>query len=110
MHAKHWLGATVGVMALALWAMPATAAPVVGTATSVRTAVTGSSMVEATHWRGRRYGYHYGGYGGYYPYYYSYPAYSYYAPYPYYYSYYSYPRYRSYYGGPYRHYRHYRRW
>jgi len=117
MQTKHWLGATVGIVGLVMWAMPAAAAPLTSATTSLRIAASKSSLVEHTHWRGRGYGYYYGGYYprygyyGYYPYY-GYPDYYYYYPRPYYYGYYAYPRYRHYYyARPYQYrYGHYRRW
>jgi hypothetical protein len=105
MYAKHWLSAAVGGLALALWAIPAGAAPISGATNSIKATTVDSSIVQEAHWRrGHRYYY-----GGYYPSYYRYPTYSYYYPYPSY--YYSYPSYGFYYAPRYRHhYRHYRRW
>ena len=111
MRAKHWVSATIGVMALALWNIPTGATPI-GLKKSLTTALPGSSMVEQTHWRGRGYGYYHGGYYPRYRYYAYYPYLPddyYYYPRPYYYGYYSYPRYGYYYGRPYRHH-YYRHW
>ena len=103
MNAKHWLSAAVGGLAMALWAMPAVAAPMSASTTSLKVAAGDSSIVQETHWRGRHRHY----YGGYYPYYYNYPSHSYYAPY-----YYRPPTYGFYYYGRrhHHHHRHYRRW
>lgn len=97
MKAKCWLSAATSGLALALWAMPAAAAPISGATTSLKVAADANSIVETTHWR-RRHAYYYGGYS---PYYYRQPSYNY---------YYAYPRHRYYYGHHHHHYRHYRGW
>jgi len=116
MEMKHWLSAAVSCLALALWAMPATAAPISTAMTGPKVAADGSSIVETTHWR-RRYAYYYSensddDFDRYYPYDERYYRYSY--VYPSYHDYYGYPRYRHYHHHHhhrhYRHYRDYRRW
>ena len=115
MEMKHWLSAAVGCLALALWTMPVTAAPISGAWTNPKVAADSTSIVETTHWQ-RRYAYYY---GGYYPdsfeRYYPYADYDYYYRYPSYHNYYVYPRY-SYYRHHHHHHHHhhhfrdYRRW
>lgn len=120
MEMKHWLIAAVSCLALGLWAMPASAAPISIATTSPKVAAGGSSIVETTHWR-RRYVYYYSehspdDFDRYYPYdelsydcFCSYPSYRY---------DYAYPRYRYYHPHHHhhrhhlrhRHYRDYRRW
>src|SRR5262245_17241335 len=117
MDIKHWLRAAVSCLALMLWAMPATAAPVSGVTSGPKIAADGSSMVEATHWR-RRYGYYWSensddDFDRYYPYDERYYRYSY--VYPSYHDYDAYPRYRyphyhRHHHFHHRHYRHYHRW
>lgn len=114
MEMKHRLGAAASCLALALWAMPATAAPISGVTTSPQVAANGHSIVETTHWRS--YAYYYGGYypdnfERYYPY--DEPSYDYYYSYPSYHHNYAYPRYRYYHHRHHHHhhhYRDYRRW
>ncbi len=107
MKAKCWLSAATSGLALALWAMPAAAAPISGATTSLKVAADGNSIVETTHWR-RRHAYYYGGYSPYY--YYRQPSYRYSYAYPSYNYYYAYPRHRYYYGHHHHHYRQYRGW
>jgi hypothetical protein len=119
MDMKHWLSAAVGCLALVLWAMPATAAPIAGAISAPKVATEGSSIVATTHWR-RRYAYYFSensadDFDRYYPYeYYSYeePYYRYSYYYPSYHDQYAYPRYRHHHHHHrhYRHYRDYRRW
>jgi hypothetical protein len=111
MEMKHWLSAVVSCLALALWAMPAAAAPISGVTTGPKVAVDGSSIVATTHWR-RRYAYYYSenssdDFDRYYPYDEPYYRYSY--LYPSYHNYYAYPRY-GYHRYHHRHYRDHRRW
>jgi hypothetical protein len=111
MEMKHWLSAAGSCLALALWAMPATAAPISGVTTGPKVAEDGSSIVETTHWR-RRYAYYYSEYSAddfdrYYPYDEPYYRYSY--LYPSYHNYYAYPRY-GHHRHHHRHHRDYRRW
>ena len=116
MEMKHWLSAAVSclALALALWVMPATAAPISGVTTGPKVAADGSSIVETAHWR-RRYAYYYSEYSSddfdrYYPYDEPYYRYSY--LYPSYHNDYAYLRYRyhRHHHHHHHHYRDYRRW
>ena len=117
MKMKHWLGAAVSCLLLALWTMPVTALPITGARTSLKVATEGNSIVEPTHWQ-RRYAYYYGGYYAdhferYYPY--DEPIYDYYYRYPTYHDYHVYGRYPYYRHHHHHHhhrhhYRDYRRW
>jgi hypothetical protein len=115
MEVKHWFSAAVGCLALALWAMPAAAAPIGGATTGPKLAADGNSIVETTHWR-ERYAYYYSEYSTdtfarYYPY--DEPSYRYSYSYPSYHYHYAYPRYDYYHRHHHHHhhhYRHYRRW
>ena len=112
MNAKCWVSAaaSVSAMALGLWALPAQAASIPGSTTSLKAAAHTESIVETTHWR-RRHAYYY---GRYYPSYsYNYPSYRRYSySYPSY-SYYAYPSYGYSYGYHHHHHHHrryYRSW
>jgi hypothetical protein len=120
MEMKHWLSAVVSCLALALWALPATAAPISIARTNLKIAADGNSIVETTHWR-RRDAYYFSehspdDFDRYYPY--DEPSYGCSCSYPSHTTYYVYPRYRyyrhhhrhHYHHRHHRHYREYRRW
>ena len=101
MEMKHWLSAAISCLALGLWVMPAAAAPISIAWISPKVAADGNSIVETTHWGGRRYAYYYSEHSAddfdrYYPY--DEPSYD---------CSCSYPSYRYYYVSPhYRYHRH----
>jgi len=116
MELKHWLSAAGGCLALAVWTMPATAAPISAATNGPKVAANGNSIVETTHWRRHYvyYAYHYDeddadSFPRYYPY--DVPSYRYSYTYPSYHYYYVYPRYRyHHHHHHHHHFRDYRRW
>jgi hypothetical protein len=116
MELKHWLSAAGGCLALALWTMPATAAPISAATNGPKVAANGNSIVETTHWRRHYvyYPYHYDeddadSFPRYYPY--DVPSYRYSYTYPSYHYYYVYPRYRyHHHHHHHHHFRDHRRW